>query len=54
MTSNGAGGPEQAHLQLNVGAGGDSALFSMCLCCRSGGGTEEERVPVGHSWCATV
>lgn len=47
-------GPKRAHLQLNVGGSGDSGLFSMCLCCRGGGGMEEERVPVGHSWCATV
>lgn len=47
-------GPKRAHLQLNVGGSGDSGLFSMCLCCRDGGGMEEERVPVSHSWCATV
>lgn len=47
-------GPKQAHLQLNVGGCEDTGLFSMCLCCRGGGGMEEERVPVGHSWCATV
>lgn len=53
-TSNGAGAESPAHLQLNVGGGWDSGLFSMCLCFRGCGGMEEEKAPVGHSWCATV
>ncbi|KAK5609392.1 hypothetical protein CRENBAI_010225 [Crenichthys baileyi] len=39
---------------MNVGRSGDSGLFSMCLCCKGGGGKEEEKTPVGHSWCTTV
>lgn len=47
-------GPKADSFAAECGGSGDSGLFSMCLCGRDGGGTEEERLPVGHSWCATV